>query len=128
MFFGVFLCFLMFFYIIFVFQHVLLTGWITHPFLTNRRLFNFRLPDTRRVWRWEQAVYFSQTNPWAQSWVGVLVPDNYWQSLAQDREIWCQMESTFVRLHAVNPRSEQIALEDVYANALLEIPDFVSAP
>ena len=25
--------------------------------LTSRILYNFCMPDTRRVWRWEQAVY-----------------------------------------------------------------------
>ena len=83
------------------------------------------MPDTKRVWRWEQAVYdYCAKCPWANALVGTLFPDNHWPTLAQDREVWHAMEEAFVRLHACRPRSEQDAIEDWYGGALLEIPGF----
>ena len=94
-------------------------------FLENRRLFNFRMPDTRRVWRWEMPVYDCCAKcPWANSLVGTLFPNNHWPTFAQDREVWQALEEAFVRSHAVNPRSAQAALEDWYGGALLGIPGF----
>ena len=81
-------------------------------FFTFRQLFNFRMPDTRRVWRWETPVFsFCQTNAWTSCLVGSLFQNQHWSTLAQDREFWQALERNFVRLHAVNPRSDRIALE-----------------
>ena len=62
--------------------------------------------------------------PWANSWVGTLFENNHWPTFAQDREVWQAMEESFVRSHAVNPRTAQAALDDWYGGALLEIPGF----
>ena len=96
-------------------------------FLMFRQLCNFRMPDTRRVWRWETPIFSScETNAWIQSLVGHVFPNNHRHTLAQDREFWQALERTFVRLHAVKPRSEQVALADDYGGALLALPGFPS--
>ena len=77
------------------------------------------------MWRWESPVFsFCQTHAWIQSLIGTLFPNNHWHTLAQDREFWQALEQDFVRLHAVHPRSEQIALEDDHGGALLALPGF----
>ena len=98
-------------------------------FLTFRKLCNFRVPDRRRVWRWETpAFHFCQRNEFANTFVGIFFHNNFWQTLAQDREFWQAMEPHFVRLHAVHPRSEQIALEDVQAGVLMDLPGMDDYP
>ena len=94
-----------------------------------RKTCYFRMPDTRRVWRWETPVFsFCQTNLFANAFFGALFPNNHWHTFAQDREFWQALEPSFVRLHAVNPRSEQIALGDVQAGALMTCPGWESSP
>ena len=106
------------------------TLWMDYSsFLTFRKLCNFRMPDTRRVWRWETLVFsFCQTHLFANTFVGVIFHNNFWQTLAQDREFWQALEPHFVRLHAVHPRSEQIALEDVQAGVLMDLPGMDDYP
>ena len=90
-----------------------LSGWTTHPFLLFRKTGNFRMPDTRRVWRWETPLFENcSSTAWIQSLIGTLFTDSHWLMLAQDREFWEALENAFVRLQAVRPRSEQIAIAD----------------
>ena len=71
------------------------------------------MPDTRRVWRWEQSVFnFCKHYPTMQHFVGILIPDNHWHTVARSREFWSSFEDEFVASLRVCPRSTQRAMED----------------
>ena len=81
------------------------TLWFGYAtFFKNRRLFNFRMPDTRRVWRWEQPVFnFCNTPALVSEFVGIVIPDNLWYSVAQDRQLWRECEQAFVSSKSCDP-------------------------
>ena len=91
-----------------------------------RRNLGFRKPGTCRVWRCQHAAFdFYAQSACVNEHVGKLYPTCHWREVAQEGDFWQLLEREFVALHAVRPRSEQIALEDWYAGDLLEVPGFI---
>ena len=54
---------------------------------------------------------------------GALLPDTWWQTVCQDRDLWTLLEPEFVAQHRVNPSNHQQALDDWREGALLPLED-----
>ena len=73
----------------------------------------FRLPDRRRVWRWEQCVSdFCKVSPLVSDCVGILFPDSLWLTVAQDRILWKACEEPFIQSRMLRPHNDALALSD----------------
>ena len=113
-------------------MELLVTQW---PDLQQCQIFRsesrgaFRLPDRTRVWRWEQAVTdFCQNSPLISEFVGVLLPDNLWHTVAQDKQLWKSCEQPFVWSMVVRPRGNTLSVEnedpdsfDIFLRALEDV-------
>ena len=73
--------------------------WVDYShFLFMRSELGFRKPDTRRVWRWEQAVFdLCAKSPRVTELVGNLYPTCHWPEVAQERDFWQLLEAEFFR-------------------------------
>ena len=50
--------------------------------------------------------------PLVSAFLGVLFPDNLWQTVAQDRQLWKACEESFIQSRMLRPRGDALALSD----------------
>ena len=64
------------------------------------------------MWRAVVCFDFCATSPVISELVGVVIPDNLWLSVAQDRVLWKSCEQSFIWSHVVRPRGDPLSVDD----------------
>ena len=55
---------------------------------------------------------FCASSSLISEFVGVVIPDNLWLSVAQDRHLWKSCEQSFVWSKVLRPRGDPLSVED----------------
>ena len=59
-----------------------------------------------------RCLIFCTSSSLISEFVGVVLPDNLWLSVAQDRHLWKSCEQSFVWSKVLRPRGDPLSVED----------------